>query len=201
MGKIKRETTLKEVATMVSDALQKFGIAATLSGGAAVSIYTDNEYQSKDLDFVTAATLDELSPALESLGFAHTGTPRFSQFAHPLVEWFVEFPATPISFGHLHVIHEDCAAIDMEVGTLRIITPTQSVMDRLAAAVAWDDAQSREQAILVAAHQVIDWDALQKWFANEGESNEEFERFHAAVKSKKSSQKMHAAEQTSDKLR
>lgn len=186
MAKIYRDSTLTEVAAIVSDALQSAGIAATLSGGAAVSIYSDNEYQSKDLDFVTAAMVNELSPVLESLGFSHTGIPRFSQFAHPLVEWFVEFPGTPISFGHLHVVHEDCATIELEAGLLQIITPTQSVMDRLAAAIAWNDAQSREQAILVAAHQPVDWDALRKWFAGEGESHEEFERFRTAVKSKKS---------------
>ncbi len=68
-------------------------------------------------------------------------------------------------------------------GTLRIVTPTQSVMDRLAAAIAWNDAQSREQAILVAANQEIDWEELRTWFANEGETDEEFKRFHMAVES------------------
>lgn len=187
MPKITRDSTLTEVAAIVSSALEQAGILATLSGGAAVSIYTDNEYLSKDLDFVTAAMVDDLTPVLESLGFVHTGVPRLSQFAHPLVDWFVEFPPTPLSFGRLHVTHKDCASIEFEVGKLRIITPTQSVMDRLAAAVAWNDAQSREQAILVAVHQTIDWDAIKNWFANEGEPIEEFERFRAAAKSRKTS--------------
>jgi hypothetical protein len=104
-----------------------------------------------------------------------------SQFSHPLVEWYVEFPPTPISFGHLHVTHEQCAVIELPAGTLRIVTPTQSVMDRLAAAIAWNDAQSREQAILVAATQEINWMELRTWFANEGETDEEFERFRTAV--------------------
>ncbi len=43
---------LTELAAIVSDALQRVGIVATLSGGAAVSIYTENRYQSEDLDFV-----------------------------------------------------------------------------------------------------------------------------------------------------
>ena len=166
---------------MISSSLESAGIAATLSGGAAVSIYTDNEYQSKDLDFVTAAMVSDLAPVLGRLGFVHTGIPRMSQFSHPLIDWFVEFPPTPISFGHLHVTHRDCTTVNTEVGTLRLITPTQSVMDRLAAAVAWNDMQSREQAILVAAHQDIDWDELRKWFAEEGESEAEFKRFRAAV--------------------
>ncbi len=181
MSKINAESTLAEVAAIVSHALTEAGIAATLSGGAAVSFYSDNKYESKDLDFVTAALVEELSPVLESLGFIHVGKPRFSQFAHPEIEWFVEFPPTPISFGHLYVRHEDCATIETDTGQLQIITPTQSVMDRLAAAIAWNDAQSRDQAILVARCQPIDWIVLKDWFVNEGEPDEEFERFRASV--------------------
>lgn len=182
MLRITASSTLEDVAAIVSSSLEHAGIAATLSGGAAVSIYSDNEYQSKDLDFVTAALIADLSPVLTELGFVHTGVPRMSQFSHPLVEWFVEFPPTPISFGHLYVTHEQCATIELPAGRLRIVTPTQSVMDRLAAVIAWKDAQSREQAILVAANNDIEWGELQVWFKNEGESDAEFERFQAAVK-------------------
>ena len=86
MREIEKEAGLVEVATIVSDALRTAGIAATLSGGGAVSIYTNNEYQSKDLDFVTAAMLADLAPILNDLGFVHTGGSRLSQFEHPLVE-------------------------------------------------------------------------------------------------------------------
>jgi hypothetical protein len=189
MPTISPYSTLKDVAAIISSALERAGIPATLSGGAAVSIYSDNEYQSKDLDFVTAATVSDLSPVLKKLGFVHTGVPRMSQFSHPKVEWFVEFPPTPITFGNLFVTHEQCAIIDLPAGQLRIVTPTQSVMDRLAAAIAWKDAQSREQAILVAANQDIDWDELRTWFANEGETSEEFDRFRAAVRKSAQSKK------------
>lgn len=110
-----------------------------------------------------------VSDALENAG-EHTGVPRLSQFSHLKVEWYVEFPPSPLMFGHLYVNPADCAVIELPVGKLRIITPTQSVMDRLAAAYAWKDAQSRDQAIMVAANQDIDWDALKVWFRNEGES-------------------------------
>ncbi len=181
MREITSKSTLREVAAIVSSSLEQAGIAATLSGGAAVSIYTNNEYQSKDLDFVTAAMVADVSPVLGELGFVHTGVPRMSQFSHPLVEWYLEFPPTPISFGHLYVTHEQCAVIKLPDGKLRIVTPTQSVMDRLAAAFAWNDAQSREQAILVAANQEIDWVELRTWFVNEGVADDEFERFRTAV--------------------
>jgi len=182
MPGINASSTLQDVAAIVSSSLEHAGIAATLSGGAAVSIYSNNEYQSKDLDFVTGALIADLTPVLTGLGFVHTGVPRMSQFSHPLIGWFIEFPPTPISFGHLHVTHEQCATLKLAAGALRIVTPTQSVMDRMAAAIAWKDAQSREQAVLVAANNDIDWNDLQVWFKNEGQSDTEFERFRAAVK-------------------
>ena len=80
------------------------------------------------------------------------------------------------------------AVIELPVGKLRIITPTQSVMDRLAAAYAWKGTQSRDQAIMVAVNQDIDWESLRTWFANEGETDEEFRRFRDAVRAAKSRQ-------------
>jgi hypothetical protein len=176
-----KDSTLLEVAVAVSDALDSAGITATLSGGGAVSIYSDNQYQSHDLDFVTAAVIAELEPVLVSLGFIRTNIPRLSQFEHPLVEWFLEFPPAPLTFGNRHVDHSECAVIHLSSAKLRIVTPTQSIMDRLAAAFAWQDPQSRDQAILVAVKQDIDWEDLQAWFKGEGETEEEYQRFRAAV--------------------
>ena len=173
MAKISKDSSLSDVAAIVSQALSKAGIAATLTGGGAVAIYSDNKYESHDLDFVTAAIIAELEPVLASIGFVHTGVPRLSQFEHPLIQWFLEFPPAPLSFGNLYADHKDCTVLHLPVGELRIITPTQSVMDRLAAAFAWSDPQSREQAILVAVCQDIDWHALKVWFRNEGESDAE----------------------------
>ncbi|MDX1432602.1 MAG: hypothetical protein R3286_09155 [Gammaproteobacteria bacterium] len=183
MPSISKQSTLSEVAALVSDALQEAGIAATLSGGGAVSIYSENVYQSVDLDFVTAAMIEDLKPALATLGFRHTGGTRLSQFVHPLVEWYVEFTAAPLTFGNLRVDHDECSVIDTAVGRLRIVSPTQSVMDRLAASIHWGDPQARDQAILVAINQEIDWQSLEAWFDNEGAAAGEFERFRKSVES------------------
>lgn len=75
--------------------------------------------------------------------------------------------------------------LELPIGKLRIITPTQSVMDRLAAAYARKDAQSRDQAIMVAPNQDIDWEVLKAWFADEGESEQEYRRFKGAVRERK----------------
>jgi hypothetical protein len=163
--KISERTSLPELAALVSEALERAGITATLSGGAVVSIYSDNRYLSEDLDFVTAALVNELKPALEPLGFRHKGRPRVSVFEHPACRWYLEFPPAPLSFGGTYIDPAECALLDVGPGKLRIITPTHSVMDRLIAAAAWHDRQSLEQALLVAEHQrdSIDWVKLSRW--------------------------------------
>ncbi len=56
---ITSKTTLTELAAIISEALESNNIIATLSGGAVVSIYSENRYQSADLDFVTTAMIEE----------------------------------------------------------------------------------------------------------------------------------------------
>jgi len=166
---VDERTSLVELATIVSEALEKAGITAALSGGGAVSIYSENRYQSEDLDFVTAALNDELKSVLEPLGFAHTGQPRLSVFDHPKTRWYLEFPSAPLSFGGTYIDPSHCARIKTRLGYLRIITPTHCVMDRLIAAVAWNEPQSLEQALLVtqSCSERIDWQALDEWVIRE----------------------------------
>jgi len=58
--------------------------------------------------------------------------------------------------------------VQTEYGPLRVVTPTQSIMDCLAAYVRWRDNQSLDQAVLVAGSQRIDWHALREWARNDG---------------------------------
>jgi len=142
--------TLPELAAVVSEALEAADIIATLSGGAAVSIYTEYRYLSEDLDFVTIAQIDELKSILEPLGFKNTGRPRMSVFEHPATKWYIEFPPAPLSFGGTYIDPSNCSVLDTRLGKLRIITPTHSLMDRLIAAAA------------------VDWEELDKWVIREG---------------------------------
>ncbi len=171
---ITKRTTLAELAAIVSEGLARAGITAILSGGAAVSIYSENRFKSEDLDFVTIARVEELKKALEPLGFKHTGTPRLSVFEHPETSWYLEFPPAPLGFGGTYIDPSECTLLKTSVGTIRIITPTHSIMDRLNAAAAWSEEQSLEQALLVAEHQRdnIDWDELDRWVVREGISSE-----------------------------
>lgn len=48
MPEITEKSTVEEVAAIVSDALDNAGITATLSGGRAVTVYSDNAYLSRN---------------------------------------------------------------------------------------------------------------------------------------------------------
>lgn len=162
--RINKESSLEEIAALVSDALQHAGIDAVLSGGAAVTIYSENEYMSTDLDFVTSERKKRITPVVAALGFKPDGR----EYVHPESRYFIEFPSGPLAFGDRYVDSEEATTLRTKYGLVRIITPTQCVMDRLAWFAHNNDKQSRDQAILVARHQVIDWDAVHDWANEEG---------------------------------
>lgn len=164
--KITANTTAVELAAWVSQLLEAAGITATLSGGGAVSIYTENQYQSNDLDFVTVERRKRLSEMLEPHGFRLADDNR--HFYHPATEFFLEFPAAPLEFGNRCVQASDIPKLETLWGPLRVITPTLCVMDRLASWWHWKDRQSWQQAVMVAAHQVVDYADLIAYAEGEG---------------------------------
>ncbi len=82
---------------------------------------------------------------------------------HPAVEWVIEFPTAPIAFGKTEIGMEEVKALETKVGTLRIITPTQCVMDRLTWHFHGNDPQAAKQARMVIKTQAsqINWDELE----------------------------------------
>lgn len=67
---IHEDLTLVEIAAIVSDALTTAGITAVLTGGGVVTIYSENEYQSDDLDFISPADSKRLAETMAKLGFS-----------------------------------------------------------------------------------------------------------------------------------
>ncbi len=179
MTKITTNTSITELAVLVSQALEDADITATLSGGGAVTLYSENEYLSKDLDFVTAASHKVLSDAISHLGFTESSNTR--QFEHPLSEWYVEFPPSPLGFGDLILEQEDIPLLTTKHGQLRVITPTLSVMDRLSACWYHNDYQCWDQAIMVAKNQSIDWEKIYKWTTNEGQSKSDIDQLRKSA--------------------
>jgi len=157
------ETSLKELAVIVCNHLQRHGIEAVLTGGAVVSIYTGSAYKSFDLDFISWVDNKALQKAMEDLGFKKDAG-RY--YVHPGTNFYVEFPAPPLSIGN-QPIHT-WNIIESNHGTLKLLTPTHCVMDRLAAFYYWKDFESLEQALLVALCQDIDLAEIQAWSEKEG---------------------------------
>ena len=157
------ETSLKELAIIVCSHLQRYGIEAVLTGGAVVSIYTASAYKSFDLDFITWATNKAQQKAMDELGFEKDAG-RY--YIHPDTDFYVEFPAPPLSIGDqpIHTWNN----IESHHGSLKLLTPTHCVMDRLAAFYHWNDYESLEQALLVARCQDIDLAKVQAWSEKEG---------------------------------
>lgn len=178
--RIHARTTVTELAALVSQTLEAAGIKATLSGGGAVSIYTENEYESEDLDFVTSERRDALALALHPLGFTWADDRR--HFAHPRTALFLEFPPAPLQFGNKVIQHDDVPRLRTAWGLLRVITPTQCVMDRLAAYWHWNDRQSWDQAVMVARHRKVDYRTLTAYAQDEGASPDDIAKLRTQAK-------------------
>ena len=176
MERITASTTIEELAAIVSTALEAAGVSAVLSGGAVVSIYTNNEYESNDLDFISPESPSRIAAAIASLGFKREGR-RFSHARTPL---FLEFPAGPLAIGDELIRATEVGEKRTEAGTIRLLTPTQCVMDRLAAYFHWNDLQSLDQAVMVASSQEINLGKVEAWAQREGAS-EKFRRFKQEI--------------------
>jgi len=161
---ITKETSLEEIAALVSEALERADIEVVLSGGGAVTLYSKNEYMSTDLDFITTEPQKNIAPVVATLGFIRHGR----EYVHPESRFFIEFPGGPLAFGNRYVENSEATTLKTQYGMVRIITPTQSVMDRLAWFVHGRDHQSRDQAIMVARRQKISWEGVFEWAEAEG---------------------------------
>jgi hypothetical protein len=172
------DTALEELAAIVSDSLTAAGITAVLCGGAVVSIYSHNAYQSYDLDFVTSEGLRRIETVMTGLGFTR-GKGR--HFTHPAIRYTVEFPAGPVMIGDAPV--SEVAEYATAAGTVRLLTPTDAVKDRLAAFLHWNDRQGVEQALQIMRRQAVDFPSVDRWaLAEPGQAPERYVQVREALR-------------------
>ena len=155
--------SLKELAALVSTALRDDGIDAILVGGACVSLYTNNRYQSFDLDFVTHSPVKEVTPPMRKIGFRRESTRHFTRKDCP---FFIEFVAPPAAIGDAPVT--DRHVMRTKYGNILMLTASDSVKDRLAAYFHWKDPQSLEQAVLIAKSRKVDMKEIRRFSREEG---------------------------------
>jgi hypothetical protein len=177
--RIDKKTPAKELAAIIEGSLKKHGVNVVLTGGACVTIFSMNEYQSYDLDFVTISV--EYDPKAVNMAMGEIGyklTPQ-GHYESPKSQYIVEFIPPPLSIGSEPV--KKTANLKTKGGTLSLLSPTDCVKDRLAAYYHWDDPQSLEQALMVARKQKVDLNEVRRWSKVEGHA-EKFERFLERIK-------------------
>ncbi|MDO8281952.1 MAG: hypothetical protein Q7U10_04915 [Thermodesulfovibrionia bacterium] len=157
-----KKITIKELAEMIGAHLSSHDISAVLVGGACVSIYSENRYMSYDLDLVTHESSRKIKAALEEIGFKYD---KKKYYSHPDCKFFLEFLVPPVAIGNEPI--NKFNTISSDAGSINILTPTDCVKDRLAAYIHWDDKESLEQAVMVAASQEIDIKEIKRWAKNE----------------------------------
>ena len=174
--KISEKTTIAEMGAIVCEKLKQADIDCFLSGGAVVSIYTNNRYESFDLDFVSLADRTKIKTVMLELGFEQN---KGRLFIHPNSKYFVEFPGSAIQIGESLV--RKFNKLELKGGTLKLLTPTDCVKDRLAAFFHWNDRQCLDQAVWVCLAQPVKLAEVKKWSQGEGQS-EKYEEFANALK-------------------
>lgn len=162
MKKISRKMSLKDFAIAVGSILKDAEIDVVLTGGAVVSIYSNGKYVSKDVDFLSATDHQEIKKAMINAGFESSG----KDFFHENTDFSVEFPGSELIIGDEPMKAE--GEITSGKFKLKLLSPTQCVMDRLAAFYHWKDRQSLEQAVLVAENHPVKLAKIKKWSEKEG---------------------------------
>ena len=170
--KIHPDVKVEDLAGLICQTLRDAGITVTLTGGACVSIWSEGQYVSDDLDLIEhgLVTRDKIRKVLSTLGFTEQGR----HFIHPKTKFFVEFPTGPLMVGHQRV--ELIVERVTSGGNLRLLSATDCVKDRLAAFFHWHDLQSLEQALLVATAQAVDLNELRRWSKKE-KNEQKFKEF------------------------
>ncbi|MFC2156454.1 hypothetical protein ACFLT9_01325 [Acidobacteriota bacterium] len=164
-----KDIPLLDVALFISDYFTHQGIDIVLSGGACVSIYSENSFISFDLDFVLLdySQRKRIKGLFERIGFL----PEGRHFRHPDTPFIVEFLAPPLSVGEEPV--NQIKTIQKKGHSLRLLSPTDCVKDRLAAYFHWNDRPSLEQAVLVCLYQKVNFKELKRW----GKSEEMMDKY------------------------
>jgi hypothetical protein len=184
MVKLRPDDSLATVAFAVGAALRRRGISAVMTGGACATWFSGGAYQSSDVDFVTQGDPQRraVDEALRDLGF-HRDLDRY---VHPDLPYFIEFPPGPLAIGGDH----DIRPVEIAKGGLRMrsLSPTDACRDRLAAFYHWNDRQSLDAAVAIAARHRVNLRKIRAWSQAEGMS-EKYDRFRAALRQRRAARR------------
>lgn len=124
-----------------------------------------------------AGTRPKIQEILESLGFKCI---RSRHFEHPdCPHLIIEFPPGPVSIGDDRKIKP--AEVKVAGRTLKILSPTDCIRDRLASYIHFSARDCLDQAVLVAKTQPFNVRVVREWCKKEG-ATKAFEDFMTKIK-------------------
>jgi hypothetical protein len=169
--------SMKDLAGYIAEELRSHGVDTVLVGGACVTIYSNNIYQSYDLDFISYEEMKKIKSVLQTLGFIQ----KQKYFQHPACRWFIEFVSPPIAIGN-EPIHE-FNKIRTRLGEIKLLKAVDSVKDRLASYYYWGDKQGLDQAINICMEQHINIKEVERWSQQENQIDK-FNEFKRSLKNR-----------------
>jgi hypothetical protein len=169
--RIGKKTTREQLAALASEALEKASIDAVLVGGAAVAIYTHELFPSDDLDWAVW-NAKGARRVLQELGFEKVvGNKLF----HPEARYYLQLVNAPPMVGRKYV--KQPFARKTPWGDIRMFSPLDCVLDRLAHFFVWNDRQCLQQAAHVAAGYDVDLGEVRRWAAGEKADPQRLQEF------------------------
>jgi hypothetical protein len=154
---------MEELASYVCSQLDKKDIKVILSGGSCMELYTNALYSSYDIDFVMkqSHTIRQIESAMIEIGFSLEG----KYYVLDESNFFVEILSPPVAVGDQFI--KEFASRDTKVGTLKLLTATDCIKDRLCGCYLHNDKHCFEHALAVAHKNEIDINDLKLWAKNE----------------------------------
>ncbi|HEY5096348.1 MAG TPA: hypothetical protein VII69_14645 [Candidatus Eremiobacteraceae bacterium] len=167
---IDASSSLEDVVFAVCTGLDARGLKVVLVGGSAATFYSAAAYQSFDADFIAQFAAGRKTEALLVATMSGLGYDLDLQrtFRHRNGSPFaIEFPKGPLGIGGDYVGYK---TVRRDGETLYVISPTDSVRDRLCGYYYWDDRSALIAAVDVslAASDDVDLDGIQVWSSREG---------------------------------
>lgn len=127
-------TAMLKTAAIITELLDREGIKPIIVGGLSVEIYTQSDYSTRDIDFVSSG-FEKISQILFSLGFER----KTRHFYHTEIEVAVEIPSSDLAGAYGKVVK-------LDVGDKRfvyVISIEDIILDRLRGTIAWNSEDDR----------------------------------------------------------
>ena len=164
------------LTAVITEALKKINIRPIIVGGQAVEFYTAGGYSTMDVDLITPASIKEINPIIEELGFKKEG----KYWTYDQLDFALEVPGSDLA-GNYDKVNE----IEIEGLKAYIIGIEDIIIDRLNRYKFRKEYADQEWIVgmIYLNYEDIDWDYLYQKSESE-KTLEELKEFKKIVDKK-----------------